>query len=286
MNLTRFSLFFPEKRDFFLEGRGIFDFAPAGGGVSGGPASAAAELEPDQRRRPVLQPAHRPQRGRDRADRTSVARHRQGRQVRHRCAEHRGGRQSVSATPSTNFTVARVKRDILRRSTIGAMFTNRSDVNGRPGARTRRTAWTPRSPSSRTSTSAATTPRPETDGHLQDNDSYQGRFDYAGRSLRCTRRLPGGRRQLQPGGRLRPGATTSAAPSRRSASARVRRAASGSASTPGRARSSTSSTDRSARDAPAGRAVRASSSEQRSVHRRGQPQLRAAARARSRWRPA
>ena len=26
MNLTRFSLLFPEKRDFFLEGRGIFDF--------------------------------------------------------------------------------------------------------------------------------------------------------------------------------------------------------------------------------------------------------------------
>src|SRR5678815_3186389 len=26
VNLTRFSLFFPEKRDFFLEGQGIFDF--------------------------------------------------------------------------------------------------------------------------------------------------------------------------------------------------------------------------------------------------------------------
>ena len=36
-----------------------------------------------------------------------------------------------SATPDTNFTVIRVKRDILRRSTIGAMFTNRSvAVNG------------------------------------------------------------------------------------------------------------------------------------------------------------
>ena len=27
INLTRFSLFFPEKRDFFIEGQGIFDFA-------------------------------------------------------------------------------------------------------------------------------------------------------------------------------------------------------------------------------------------------------------------
>jgi hypothetical protein len=27
VNLTRFNLFFPEKREFFLEGRGNFDFA-------------------------------------------------------------------------------------------------------------------------------------------------------------------------------------------------------------------------------------------------------------------
>ena len=30
VNLTRFSLFFPEKREFFLEGRGIFEFARGG----------------------------------------------------------------------------------------------------------------------------------------------------------------------------------------------------------------------------------------------------------------
>ena len=34
VNLTRFSLFFPEKREFFLEGQGIFNFA-RGGGSSG-----------------------------------------------------------------------------------------------------------------------------------------------------------------------------------------------------------------------------------------------------------
>src|SRR5690606_26937798 len=37
VNLTRFSLSFPEKREFFLESRGIFDFgAGAGGGGGGG----------------------------------------------------------------------------------------------------------------------------------------------------------------------------------------------------------------------------------------------------------
>ena len=37
VNLTRFSLFFPEKREFFLEGRGIFDFGRAAGPFNGDP---------------------------------------------------------------------------------------------------------------------------------------------------------------------------------------------------------------------------------------------------------
>ncbi len=36
INLTRFSLFFPEKRDFFLENAGFFDFGGGGGGGGGG----------------------------------------------------------------------------------------------------------------------------------------------------------------------------------------------------------------------------------------------------------
>src|SRR5437667_4667935 len=35
VNLTRFSLFFPEKRDFFLENSGVFQFGPAPVGVGG-----------------------------------------------------------------------------------------------------------------------------------------------------------------------------------------------------------------------------------------------------------
>ena len=38
VNLTRFSLFFPEKREFFLESRGIFDFGGGGGGRPPGSA--------------------------------------------------------------------------------------------------------------------------------------------------------------------------------------------------------------------------------------------------------
>ena len=36
------------------------------------------------------------------------------------------GDEATSGAVSTNFTVIRVKRDILRRSTIGGIFTNRS----------------------------------------------------------------------------------------------------------------------------------------------------------------
>ncbi len=43
------------------------------------------------------------------------------------------GDEEVSRTPSTNFTVVRVKRDILRRSSIGAMFTNRNQSSVTPG---------------------------------------------------------------------------------------------------------------------------------------------------------
>ena len=41
VNLTRFSLFFPEKREFFLEGRGIFNFARGSFGGPGGGGGVA-----------------------------------------------------------------------------------------------------------------------------------------------------------------------------------------------------------------------------------------------------
>src|SRR5262249_43898914 len=40
INLTRFSLFFPEKREFFLENQGLFNF---GGAVSGGSSANTSD---------------------------------------------------------------------------------------------------------------------------------------------------------------------------------------------------------------------------------------------------
>ena len=55
VNLTRFSLFFPEKREFFLEGQGIFAFGDPGG-------TRPAERPAERHARAVLQSAHRPRR--------------------------------------------------------------------------------------------------------------------------------------------------------------------------------------------------------------------------------
>ena len=125
VNLTRFNLFFPEKREFFLEGRGIFDFAR-------GSFRTARSL----RRGSVLGGGDAP---------TLFYSRRIGLQDRQAVPILGGGRltgkigafdvgalniqtgdQTVSGARGTNFTVLRVKRDLLRRSSIGGLVTNRS----------------------------------------------------------------------------------------------------------------------------------------------------------------
>ena len=131
VNLTRFSLFFPEKREFFLEGRGIFDFA-RGGNTSGGAgrasfgASAAPILFYSRRiglEDGVVVPIHGGGRLTGKAgsfDLGALSIQTQG---------------SIDAgADSTNFTVVRIKRDVLRRSSIGGIFTNRSGSPENGGA--------------------------------------------------------------------------------------------------------------------------------------------------------
>ena len=59
VNLTRFNLFFPEKRDFFLENSGTFAFGPGGNLVPFFSRriglSAAGHAHPDHRRRRACQ---------------------------------------------------------------------------------------------------------------------------------------------------------------------------------------------------------------------------------------
>jgi hypothetical protein len=139
VNLTRFNLFFPEKREFFLEGQGIFEFgnggrgagAPAGGGP---PGSASVSSS-----------------GRGRGGRSiSVPTLFYSRQVGLQSGEpvpiFGGGRvtgkigafdigavgirtddEPVAGAEATTFTVLRIRRDVFARSSVGMMFEDRSN---------------------------------------------------------------------------------------------------------------------------------------------------------------
>jgi hypothetical protein len=131
VNLTRFNLFLPEKREFFLEGRGLFDFGRGGSSSGGGAGGFGGSSDV-----PYMFYSRRIGLNRGRVVPIDVG----GRLTGKVGAWGVGilniqtGDESVSASPSTNFTVARIKRDILRRSTIGAMFTNRNQLtSNQPG---------------------------------------------------------------------------------------------------------------------------------------------------------
>ncbi|MDA2934250.1 carbohydrate binding family 9 domain-containing protein [Acidobacteria bacterium AH-259-D05] len=108
-NLTRFSIFFPEKREFFLENANVFDFGP------GGP-------------RPELKLFHSRRVGlsEDREPIDIIA----GLRLTGQLKGLDLGFMSVQTDdfqdiPGSNFSVLRVKRKLLSRSVVGAMVTNR-----------------------------------------------------------------------------------------------------------------------------------------------------------------
>ncbi|MCY3844550.1 MAG: DUF5916 domain-containing protein [Acidobacteria bacterium] len=125
VNLTRFNLFFPEKREFFLEGRGIFDFAR-------GSFRTARSL----RRESVFGGGDAP---------TLFYSRRIGLSGSRVVPILGGGRltgkvgafdvgalairtddETATSADDTAFTVLRVKRDLLRRSSVGALVTHRT----------------------------------------------------------------------------------------------------------------------------------------------------------------
>ena len=126
VNLTRFSLFFPEKREFFLEGKGLFEFA-GGRGFSGG-GSSAYRRGRQATNTPVLFFSRRIglENGR-------VIPIRAGGRLTGKMGPFSIGALSIQTEgagtidlPSTNYSVLRIKRDVLRRSSIGGVFTGRS----------------------------------------------------------------------------------------------------------------------------------------------------------------
>ena len=149
VNLTRFSLFFPEKRDFFLESRGIFDFGvganfgggggfsaarPTGGATTGGAFFGGGDaptvffsrrigLQANEEGLTRTVPILGGGRLTGRIGPFSIG----------ALSIQADGQQDVGALP-TNFSVFRVSRDILRRSRVGAIITRRSLSARVPGS--------------------------------------------------------------------------------------------------------------------------------------------------------
>ena len=114
VNLTRFSLFFPEKREFFLENQGLFAFG--GAGTRGGGTT------------PIL--FYSRQIGLNQGQEVPID---VGGRLTGRVGAFSVGVLDIqtddapeAAAVSTNFSVVRIKRDVLRRSSIGALFARRS----------------------------------------------------------------------------------------------------------------------------------------------------------------
>ncbi len=184
VNLTRFSLFFPEKREFFLEGRGIFGFAR--GGVAGGFGGA---LRRGGQGGGFFGGGNAP---------TLFYSRQIGLQNRTVVPIVGGGRvtgkigafdvgllniqadeHAAAAAERTNFTVVRLRRDILRRSSIGGIFTNRSVSLLGDGSSQAYGADATFSFYENVSLLAYAA-RTQTPGNDGQDLSYQGRFDYAG----------------------------------------------------------------------------------------------------------
>jgi hypothetical protein len=120
VNLTRFSLFFPEKREFFLENQGTFNF-----GTSSGRAGDT----------PLLFHSRRIGLNAGRAVPIVAGGRLTGRVGRFDVGliNIQTDDEPVSGAMTTNFTVARIKGDLLRRSSIGALVTHRSALADGPG---------------------------------------------------------------------------------------------------------------------------------------------------------
>jgi hypothetical protein len=171
VNLTRFSLFFPEKRDFFLENQGIFTF---GNNSSGGANNSGSDV-------PLLFYSRR----------IGLANNRDvpilgGGRVTGRVGRYSLGivnmqtrRDTAAVAPATNFSVVRVKRDILRRSSIGLLATSRSRAQAVAGSN--QVYGVDGTFAFFSNLSVATYyAMTRTPGLTRDTSSYRGQMEYAG----------------------------------------------------------------------------------------------------------
>ena len=122
INLSRFSVLFPEKRSFFLQGAGVFGFASTGPESAGGIPAAGADVYPFFSRRIGLLdgeevPIDAGIKLTGTVGRTDVG-----------LLNVRTG--DLPIVSERNFLVGRVKRNLFQQSYVGAVFTNGHPAQG------------------------------------------------------------------------------------------------------------------------------------------------------------
>jgi len=169
VNLTRFNLLYPEKRTFFLEGQGIFNF-----GIGAGPNVNGADV-------PTLFFSR--QIGLSRNQPVPIL---AGGRVTGKVGDYQVGALSIQTDDkaslgalSTSFSAVRWRRDLLRRSAVGVLFTNRAPslAGGRHGRTYGADAGFSFFDTLNVNAYVARTETPGVSGH---GVSYRGQFNYAG----------------------------------------------------------------------------------------------------------
>jgi hypothetical protein len=124
INLTRFSLFFPEKRDFFLENSGVFQFGSGNTGGGGGGRGGGGRQNASQ---DMIFFFSRQIGLSSRGDAIPLL---AGSRLTGRVGGWSVGALNIQQreqdnSPSTNFAALRLRRNILANSDIGVMFQNK-----------------------------------------------------------------------------------------------------------------------------------------------------------------
>lgn len=167
VNLTRFSLQFPEKRDFFLEGQGIFAFGDRARVTAGSDVpivffSRRIGLSAGQTV-PVIVGG----RMTGKAGPFDIG-----------LLNIQTGEKEIANAAPTNFSVVRIKRDILRRSSVGVISTARIETSGHEHSNYALGADTVLRFNDENELTGYYA-RTSTKGlDESDNASYRGRFDY------------------------------------------------------------------------------------------------------------
>ncbi len=133
VNLTRFSVFFPEKREFFLEGQDYFQFG-SGGSFGGGGGGFGPSVTPvvfysrrigleDGSAVPIL--AGGRLLGRNKGFQVGAL---------HIVTDGLAETESAHSVAGSTFSVLRVNRDVMSRSSVGMIVTRRASADESIGA--------------------------------------------------------------------------------------------------------------------------------------------------------